>query len=312
MIPPMRSTRLRLRPGARRWYDRSSRYLALLTVMLTLATTVVVFFVADDDLGGLKDLVTACIGLLGLTISLQLETLFRIAERARTRERYGRLLEGVEDYPDLLPLATETLEASVKTLKQTSIPQFEREVFNILGHARFRLQELAQGRLRTDGSDNTLVLGRFAQAETTMQGTTDEGDTRWWRQEDGQRFTELSKALIAKGVRVERLWILAKQPSDDLLDLIDEHAQLGIEVFVVRSDQVGLDRRLLVNLTIMDTAFLQQDLPNKEGQAVEYLYSENAVDLERARSTFARLKTMATRYTDRDSLNAMFVDGGVP
>lgn len=292
-----------LRPGLRRWYDPWARYLALVTVLLTLAITVVVFFTAGQNLGGLGDLVTACIGLLGLAISLQIETLFRIAERARTRERYGRLLEGVEDHPDLLSLATDTLEAGTVTLRRAHIPQFKREVFNVLAHAHARLQELAQGRLRADGGDNTLVLERLAHTERLLQGTTDERDMAWWRSDAGVQFLNLNEKLLEDpDVTIERIWIVNSAPSGETLDQLDAHREAGIKVFVVRSDRGDIDRRLLVNLTIMDGEFLHQDLPNKEGQTVEYLYSENASDLERARNIFAQLKSRATEYSGRDSI----------
>lgn len=295
-----------LSPGTRRWYDKSSRYLALFTLLITIVATAVVFIRAGEENGALKDLLVACIGLVGLTVSLQLEILFRVAERAQARERYSQLLEGIEDYPDLVELAFEALDASVKTLDKATIPQLKREVFNVFHHATSQLQELAQGRLRRAGSDNTLVLDRFAHTHEVVRGTTDEGDTAWWRTDDGRQFLELNKTLIGRNVRIERIWILSASPTQELRDMLEVHHQLKIGVFVVRADRKDLDRRLLVNFTMMDDNFLQMDVPNKEGQAVEYLYSENQVDVERALNTFAQLKSKATKYTGPDSLDLLF------
>lgn len=293
-------------PGAKRWYDAWSRYLSLLAFLVTALTTVIVFFTTGEELGGLGALITACIGLLGLAISLQLETLFRVAERAQTRERYGRMLELIEDYPDLLPLTRSALEASVRTLRQSRLEEFKEEVFNVLAHADAGLQELAQGRLRTVDGDNTLVLERFGLTREVLRGTTDDGDTDWWERDSGAQFFELNKGLIAKGIRVERVWILAKKPSTKLQALIKSHYAAGVHVYLLRADRKNLDRRLLVNLTMMDESFMQEDLPNKMGQAVEYLYSENSADLERARSRFAQLKSVALEYQGEDSMELMF------
>jgi hypothetical protein len=280
--------------------------LALFTLLITILATAVVFIRTGDENGSLKDLIVACIGLVGLTVSLQLEILFRVAERAHARERYSKLLEGIEDYPDILELTFDALDASVKTLDKATIPQLKREVFNVFHHATSQLQELAQGRLRRTGSDNTLVLDRFQHAQEVVRGTTDEGDTAWWWTDDGKRFLELNTMLIERSVRIERIWILSASPTQELRDMLEEHYKLKVDVFVVRTDRKDLDRRLLINFTMMDDIFLQMDVPNKEGQAVEYLYSENKVDVERALNTFAQLKSKATKYTGPDSLDQLF------
>jgi hypothetical protein len=303
----MAKTSLKLMPGNVRWYDRWSRYLAFLALLATLLTTTIVFFTTGKELGGMGALVTACIGLLGLAISLQIETIFRVAERAETREKYGRMLELIEDHPDLQPFLADALQASVTTLKRSRVEEFRREVFSILMHADVRLQELAQGRLRTADGDNTLVFSRFAMTNGLLCGTTDEGDTAWWRTDAGNQFLGLNKQLIAdRDVRIERVWILGVKPDPTTGELIQEHHEAGIHVYVLRADRPGLDRRLLVNLTLMDDVFLQEDLPNKVGQAVEYLYSENIADLERAKSRFAQLKSAASEYKDPESLAALF------
>jgi hypothetical protein len=296
-----------------RWYDGSSRYLALFVAAITLLTTTIVFLTAGQELGGVGELVTAGIGLVGLGVSLQLETLFRIAERAQAREQYARLLETTEDYPALLTIAASALGASVATCKKTKVPQFRTEVVNILNHADVRLQELAQGRLRAADGDNTLTLDRFTATAALLQATTDDLDTSWWLQDSGDRFLKLNAELTKRGVRVERVWILNELPSDDTRDVLRKHHAAKVEVFIVRADHKGLDRSLLVNMTMMDGVFLHEDLPNKLGQAVEYLYSENAADLERARRRFAQLKARVKRYEDDKSLDSLFeISGAVP
>jgi hypothetical protein len=300
----------RLAPASRRWYDGLSRYLAFATTLISIAAALVVFFKTGRQIDDVKELVAVCIGLIGLAVSLQLEILFRVAERTATRDRYSRVLEGIEDFPDLLPVAAESLDASVATLKRTAVPQFRDEVFKILTHASVRLQELAQGRLRTDGSDNTLVLERFAEAAELIRGTTDDADTGWWGSDDGKRFTELNARLISRGVRIDRIWILDAPPSTALRRLLSEHHDMGINVFMIRADRRDMDQRLLVNMTIRDNDFLQQDILNRSGRSVEYLYSENPTDLERAGNVFAQLRSKATKYMSPESISELFPEGG--
>lgn len=296
---------LYLTPGARRWYDRLARYLALFVVLVTVVSTTVVFLVTGNELGEVKSLVTACLGALGLVLSLQLEILFRMFERSRSREGYSRLLEAIEDYPDVFPLVVSCLDASVTTIEHAGTPQMKREVFRILDHCRVQLLELAQGRLRREGSDNGLVLDLFRNTESILQGTTDEADNEWWRSDHGRRFLKLNVDLIRRGVQVERIWLLSAPPSQDSIRLFDEHLAAGVAVFVVRIDRTDVDGRLVVNLTMMDESLVQMDVPNKEGRAVEYLYSENPVDIERAKATLAQLKSRANRYVGPESIETM-------
>lgn len=298
---------LSLGRGSPRWYDSWSRYLALLTVGVTLVTTTVVFLTIGKNLGGVAELVTVCIGLIGLVVALQLEILFRVSEKAAARDELGRLLGMVEDFPDLLPIASSALTASVSTLRKSKVEQFRAEVLNVLNHADLRLQELAQGRLRTADGDNTLTLERAASTRAVLQGTTDEGDTDWWLHNSGALFLDLNAKLIQEQkVEIERVWILTESPNDATREVLMKHWELGVKVFVLRADRRALDRRLLVNMTMMDGVFLHEDLPNKQGQAVEYLFSENVADLGRAKSRFAQLKSHSVEYTGENSLSAQF------
>jgi hypothetical protein len=300
-------SRLKLQRGSSRWYDEWSRYLALLTVGVTLVTTAIVFLTIGQSLGGVGELVTVCVGLIGLVIALQLEILFRVSEKAAIRDELGRLLGMIEDFPHLLSVTSSALASSVATLRRSRIERFRTEVINILNHADVRLQELAQGRLRMADGDNTLTLEKAATTRKILQGTTDEGDTTWWLHNSGARFLDLNAMLIEQHkVEIERVWILSKAPDKETREVLKRHRALGVKIFLLRADRRDLDRRLLVNMTMMDEAFLHEDLPNKLGQAVEYLFSENVADLERATSRFAQLKSHSVAYTDESSLDSLF------
>lgn len=300
-------SRLRLKRGSSRWYDEWSRYLSLLTVGVTLVTTAVVFLTIGQDLGGVGELITISVGLIGLVIALQLEILFRVSEKSGMRDELGRLLGMIEEFPDLLPVTSRALASSVATLRRSKVEQFRAEVLSILNHADVRLQELAQGRLRMSNGDNTLTLEKAATTREILQGTTDEGDTTWWMHNSGALFLDLNAKLIQQhNIEIERVWILSKRPDPQTREVLKKHRDLGVKIFLIRADRKEFDRRLLVNMTMMDGTFLHEDLPNKQGQAVEYLFSENVADLERAKSRFAQLKSLSVAYTDEESLDSLF------
>lgn len=303
----VRKPELEVRRGSTRWYDNWSRYLAVITAGVTLVTSSVTYFTIGKELGGVAELVTACITLVGFVIALQLEVLFRVSEKWAMHDEFSRLLGLVEDFPDLTRIFSAALTASVSILRTSSTTQFHTEVINILKHADGRLQELAQGRMRVTEGDSTLTLAKAASTRTSLQGTTDQGDTRWWLENSGVSFFNLNAKLIQEhDVTIERVWLLTAQPDADTCKVMEQHREIGVNVYVLRADRIELDRRLLVNMTIMDGIFLHEDIPNRQGDAVEYLYSENSVDIERAKSRFAQLKSYSVEYTDQKALEAMF------
>lgn len=296
-----------LKRGSARWYDHWSRYLALLVAAVTLVTTTIVLLTIGQDLGGVGELVTASVGLLGLVIALQLEILFRVSERAGIRDQMSKMVEMAEDFPDLLRVSSRTLTASVAALRKSKAEQLRAEVLSVMSEADVRLQELAQGRLRRADGDSALTLEWTAATRRILQGTTDEGDTHWWLHNSGALFFELNQSLIREhDVVVERVWILTKRPDEATRDVLKKHRDIGVKVFVLRADGDDLDRGLLVNMTMMDEGWLHEDLPNKQGQTIEYLFSENVVDIERARRRFSQLKSHSVAYTDEEVLDSLF------
>ena len=285
-----------------RYADRS-RYLAPLVVAITVATTLITFFETGSELTDVKLLVTVCVGLLGLVLCLQLETLLAVAERNAARDEHGKLLAVVEEHPGLLRPITKITEAASKTIRETGVEEFREEVANVLADTFVSLEELTQGRLRSRGINGSLHA-RFGKATQCLQGTTDAGDTWWWTQESGVAFFALNKELIEAEVRIERLWLLAEPPDAQTTAIMAGHDAAGVYVYMVRTDQV--EPQWLVNMTMADEVFLHEDIPNKTGYAIDYLYSENEVDLQRAIKRFGELKVHAVRYVGSQSIDHLW------
>jgi hypothetical protein len=286
-----------------RRYAGASRYLAPLSVGITVATTLIVFFATTDSLSGVKLLVTICIGLLGAALCLQLEMLVALAERKRSQEGQQSLLESLEEFPELIPLFTRLAQAATTTLRKTKVEEFRPRVATVLGDSYVSLQELAEGRFRMNGI-GTALHARFGKAAECLQGTTDEGDTVWWQRQSGREFFDLNRQLVARGIDVDRVWLLSGAPDEATRRLIDDHFRANIGVYLVRTDRVPAE--LVVNMTMMDDAFLYEDIPNKLGEAVEVLYTENEVDCLRAAARFSELKAYATIYESSATIDGLF------
>jgi hypothetical protein len=298
---PGRSQHLRA-PFLRR-YVGASRYAAPLSVGITVATTLIVFFVTTDSLSGVKLLVTICIGLLGAALCLQLEMLVALAERKQSQDGQRSLLESLDEFPELIPLFTRLARAATITLRETKVEEFRPRVATVLGDSYVSLQELAEGRVRINGI-GTALHARFGKATASLQGTTDEGDTVWWQRQSGREFFDLNRQLVARGIDVERVWLLSGAPDEATRNLINDHFRENIDVYLVRTDRVPAE--LLVNMTMMDEIFLYEDIPNKRGVAVEVLYTENEIDCMRAVARFAELKAYATRYESPATFDGLF------
>jgi hypothetical protein len=285
-----------------------SRYLGFITACVAISASLVALLATGTSPADLKLLIGFSVGLIAIVVPLQIEALVRVAERASTQERYGKLLAMVEDYPDLLPLITRTAEASVETLKKSRVKPFKEQVGVFLTEAQVRIQDLAHGRLYTAGGDKTLLPSVFAETRDVIQGTTDIADTTWWRDTIGREFLELNRQLIGgkREGKVERVWILDQPPPEETRSVIEAHRRANVHVFVVRADR--LDDDLLVNMTMMDRWFLHQDITNRLRRAGEYLFSENKEDLDRAKDRFRRVRAVATRYEGPNSLDILFED----
>jgi hypothetical protein len=93
-------------------------------------------------------------------------------------------------------------------------------------------------------------------------------------------------------------------PTPETLEAMDDNVGHGVHVLVARSDRV--DPELRVNITMFDNTLVHEDIVNRDGLTVSYMYSENETDLERCASVFSRLCSRATPYSSRASAEGLF------
>jgi hypothetical protein len=287
----------RANASARRDYaPRSSalsRYLAPVGVTISVVLALIGFFLTHEDHAVLKGLISLGIGLLGTSVTLQLELLLRVQERNKAWDAYGGLLRLIEEEPHLLPLFAEATRASVRTLEQSKIDLFKEQVPRLLHEVSIRLDELSQGRWRCPPGGMRLFEHYYKCAESTVLAVTDERDiATWWSSATGRYYLELNRESPAE---IKRIVILGGADQNLAMEMIYKNTDAGVEMYAVRREQLG-EPNLLVNITMFDDILMHQDIVNTEGRTVAHQWSENRVDLQRAHSRFSGLMAYATRY----------------
>jgi hypothetical protein len=291
-------------PRSRLRFEGLGRYLSAAGAAITVAITLTVALSTGVAPNDLKLALDFCIGLLGVAIVLQLEALVRVSERARKREQYANLLDYIEEYPVLLPILTKLSEATVTTMSQTKVPEFKDNARRLLNATQLSMRELAEGRWLSPPGDNSLMFAHYETVKGSVLAVTDDSDTDWWGSATGKRYLELNKAAAGREVSVQRVFLLSCPPTPETLKAMDDNVSHDVKVLIARADQV--DPELRINITMFDDKLVHEDIVNRDGLTVSYMYTENEIDLNRCASLFSRLCSRANPYSGPASANALF------
>lgn len=291
-------------PRRRRRFEGLARYLSAAGIAVTVAITLVLALSIGNGHKDLKLELDFSIALIGVAIVLGLESLVRVSERARRREEYANLLDYLEDYPTLLPILTRLSATTAKTMTQTQVPEFKIYARRELIRTQLTMASLAEGRWLAAPGDNSLMFAHYETVEHSVRAVTDDRDTEWWLSVTGTNYLRLNHGATKRHVTVERVFLLETSPTDDTLTALDRNRDHGVNLWVARSDRVDPDLR--INITLFDETLMHQDIVNRGGRTVQYMYSENESDLDRAGSLFLRLRSRAVPYLDHSSAEKLF------
>lgn len=281
-----------VKPGA-------SKNVGLVGTAISVIIALVTFLVSADNLVAVKALVGISIGLLGSVLAFQLETLIRIHERNQSREQRERLIEILEAEPELLATLVRTAQDYSRLRKGAPLPAFEKAAERMLEATRLTVAELADGRLRTAAGDNTLMIEQYRTATREILATSDDGDLGWWQSETGRNYLEENRRAVERGVLVSRVFLLAVEDDAGLLAVMRANADAGVLVSSARIDRIPASLR--INTTIFDDTLAHEDVTNKAGQTISYLYSSNENDMARLVSSFRRLQSLCTPFAPHSS-----------
>lgn len=228
-------------------------------------------------------------GLMGITISLLVDSLARAERRFHLRT----LLEGppwlVHAVPPLVTAAREAVEAYPGSrVAEEARRRFER--------FRAETEQLRAGRIVRPGEDyEDLMAGlrdcvRFMDAVTHVMPRAS-GELSWWHSDIGRAYWAANVEALERGVRITRIFVHAGI-SDELSELVETQRRAGVRVGLLRWGTIRPD--LHVNLTLWDGTSAWEPTMSAHGEISLNRFSVNPGDLERLRTAFAACAREAT------------------
>jgi hypothetical protein len=249
--------------------------------LVGIALSIVVSIVLDltNAANGVESFLA---GLMGITISLVLDSTVRAERRFRIRD----MIESTSWLGDVLvPLATSTTDIE-RRYGGTPIAAEARRRYAWLGE---QLDELRHGRIVRPRGDYEHLLASTRTCRHTLQAVTNVlaqlpgHGLDWWTSDIGRHYWQANLEALDNGVRIKRIFVYTTMTTD-LDKLVAEQESVGVHVGLVQAD--ALDPALWHNLTIWDGTSAWEARLNAGGQIVGNIFTVNEADLTRLSKTF--------------------------
>ncbi|MCZ7423876.1 hypothetical protein O7605_30655 [Verrucosispora sp. WMMA2121] len=245
---------------------------ALVGVALSISLSVTL-----DLTGAATGVESLLAGLMGITISLLVDSIARAERRFHLRS----LLAGphwlVRAVPEVATAATEAVDRHPGTrVAEEAQRRFER--------FQADLAQLRQGRIIRPGTDYQDMLGATRDCVRRLEALTNVlPRLAWWSGDIGRRYWSENLAALARGVEITRIFTYAEF-SDELADLVATQRRAGVRVGLLSTGAVPAD--LHVNLIRWDGTACWTAGMSAHGEINENRFSVNAADLAWTDETF--------------------------
>lgn len=143
---------------------------------------------------------------------------------------------------------------------------------------------LAEGSMAVPNrSPYNFAFAGILEASASLKGVTSD-NLAWWRSERGKRYLENNAELVKRGVDFTRIFILPQSEIGDVIDILQEHRQAGVKVFVAFIEDVP--HELNQNFIIMDDRLVTRLERIGQERARERNISTKFVEVEQAKKTY--------------------------
>ncbi|MFC3500189.1 hypothetical protein ACFOOK_04300 [Micromonospora krabiensis] len=244
---------------------------------------------ALDLTGAASGVESLLAGLMGITISLLVDSLARAERRFHLRT----LLEGPSWLVAAVPEVAAGAREAVERHPDTRVAEEARRRFERF-HAD--VEQLRHGRIVRSGPDCQDLLGATRDCVRRLDALTNvlprvSGELSWWRGDVGRRYWEANLAALERGVRITRIFMYA-QLSEELSELVETQRRAGVRIGLLPSSAVGAE--LHVNLVCWDGTACWTAGMSAAGEITENRFSVNRADLARTEETFRACAALAT------------------
>ena len=257
-----------------------------------LSVVVSIFFYLHTEV---PDALATLAGLIVVTITLQVETIFRERQDLEQETRQQRLVLRMESMPwlaDWLDHATDSMEAIEHSYGGTMAVNLARAAFR---ECQAQLADLRRGHYATsdeDESPRSPVRALTENLTTSLLATSVGEDINWWLRESSNRkvYWSLNEQALRRGVNVERVFIYRDWTSD-----VEKVAKLqhdsGVRVWLVREDH--LPQTLRINIMLWDGVCGLEFHSNSGGTAIGQRFTFEREDLVLMIDRFNLIKSSA-------------------
>jgi hypothetical protein len=248
-----------------------------------------VFFYLRTDL---NSALATFAGLIGVMISLQIESMLQTARHNREAERHKELAGRLEQHPWLPSMLSDSLKALEGI--HPSIPAHYAEEFatRAFEDCLETLRDLQRGRLRVASTEDVWLVQRLTeQVKHRLVATTvDTQELDWWSEATGQQYVRTQAKGVRRGVDVERIFIYREWTDQHELAVSQQHA-VGIQTF--RVDRRMLPPRLNLGLVIWDDALALEMEFTSEGEFLAEHITFVDKDISRLSSLYGMIRSIA-------------------
>ena len=233
-------------------------------------------------------------GLLGITITLQVQALVLGQRRTATASRIARAVESMESVPWL----TEYVERIVTQIRH--IQDHFPETASTLSRQTFdecvsRLTDLQRGHFKPTYGDQRLFLLLTAGVSRAMLATSAQDvDLLWWTSPRSDKYWELQRQALKRGVQITRVFIYHEW-TKPLAQLARMQAQAGVEVYRVERDRLAPG--LITDMVIWDRTCGYETRSNAAGQAAENFFTFASQDIDKLSRDFEVIRVASSRFS---------------
>jgi hypothetical protein len=242
---------------------RSAMLTLVIGVVLSCALAVFFYFRTD-----LSTAFATFAGLIGTTITLQVESLRRERQEREQATRDQRLIAQMETapwMPELLDRTLSAYSAVVQNYGSTMAVELSRKA---LENCQVQLEDLARGLYitqDTEESPNSPFYRLTERLHTSLLTTSAGADIEWWLDATRTRtYWRLNQEALKRGVTIKRIFMY--RTWSNALDALAT-AQHAHGVQVLRVNESELPSALRLNLTVWDG---QTGLEAKYNSAAEW------------------------------------------
>lgn len=266
---------------------RSERVTLAIGVTLSAALGVVFYFKTD-----LATAMATLAGLIGTTITLQIESIFRerrITESITRQQRLVGQVEAVEWLPGLLDQALSAISAIEHAYGGTTAVDLTRKAFD---DCLAQLKDLQRGRYVTSIDDNKLVFAMTKQVQRTLRATSADAQNLrdFWLAPTGEHYWRLNQGALQRGVAIQRIFIYHTW-NDKLEALARKQHDTGVSTLRVALDQ--LPPALRLNLIIWDDTCGFETRANSTGEFIDNIFTFAPRDLTEMLERYTMIEACA-------------------